>query len=233
MPSKPDARRRLAVAERGLADSVVLTVCSAPEGGMAQVDLTSEDLVRLARAGDATAARVLFERHQALLRPLVRRRIGKRLRRRVGESDVLQSAYVVAIERCADFEDRGPGSFARWLHGIVENKLLHTHRRHSAKKRDATREVANDPGSRHLGLVAQVDSPSGAAAREEERGNVLRLVDSLPDSYRLVVRLVHDRGLTLVETAERLGRSPDAVRKLYGRAMARLAASWEKRGGTQ
>jgi DNA-directed RNA polymerase specialized sigma24 family protein len=34
--------------------------------------------------------------------------------------------------------------------------------------------------------------------------------------------LVHQEGLTLVEAGERMGRSADAVRKLYGRALACL-----------
>ena len=39
-----------------------------------------------------------------------------------------------------------------------------------------------------------------------------------------MIRFVHIEGLTLVETGARMGRSADAVRKLYGRALAAMTA---------
>ena len=38
-----------------------------------------------------------------------------------------------------------------------------------------------------------------------------------------VLRLVHEEGLTIAEAAERMKRSSEATRKLYARALSRLA----------
>jgi RNA polymerase sigma factor (sigma-70 family) len=64
--------------------------------------------------------------------------------------------------------------------------------------------------------------PEEAAIRAEERRRLDRRIAALPPDYALVIRLVHDQGLTLVAAADRMGRSADAVRKLYGRAVAQL-----------
>ena len=45
----------------------------------------------------------------------------------------------------------------------------------------------------------------------------------LPEDYREVIRLRQDEQMTIRETAERMGRSPDAVKMLYGRALERLS----------
>jgi DNA-directed RNA polymerase specialized sigma24 family protein len=57
----------------------------------------------------------------------------------------------------------------------------------------------------------------------EESARLRAVVDSLEDDYGTVIRLVHLEGRSLAETGLRMGRSADAVRMLYGRAMDRLA----------
>jgi len=53
-------------------------------------------------------------------------------------------------------------------------------------------------------------------------------VDALAEDHATVIRLVHQEGLTLVEAGRRMGRTPDATRMLYGRAMQRLAARLDR-----
>ncbi len=182
---------------------------------------SDEEIVRRVCAGDAAAAAALFERHLPALRAAARRRLPAALRGRVGESDVVQEAYVAAFLRLGDFEDRGDGSFARWLRGILEHKIAHEARRVAAGKRDAKREIrlateAEPPAARQR-------SPSVEAMAGEETVRLRAVVDSLAPDYAAVLRHVHLEGLTLVETARRMDRSADAVDKLYGRALARLA----------
>jgi RNA polymerase sigma-70 factor (ECF subfamily) len=183
--------------------------------------ISDEDLVRRVRAGDEAAARLLFERHLPALRASVRGRVPADLRAKLGESDVIQEAYLAAYVNLAKFEDRGRGSFNAWLRQILDHKLVDEVRRHhEAAMRDARREerLATDAA------VPEPDqpSPSGIVAAEEESASVRVAVDELPSDYATVIRLVHQEGLTLVETGERMGRTADAVRKLYGRALACL-----------
>ena len=180
-----------------------------------------EDLVRRVRAGDEAAAGSLFDRHLPALRAHVRARLPANLRGKLGESDVIQEAYLAAYVNLAKFEDRGQGSFSAWLRQILEHKLVDEVRRHTdAAMRDARREERLATGA----SVAEPDqpSPSGVAADAEESAAVRAAVADLPSDYAAVIRLIHQEGLTLVEAGQRMGRSADAVRKLYGRAMACL-----------
>jgi DNA-directed RNA polymerase specialized sigma24 family protein len=65
-------------------------------------------------------------------------------------------------------------------------------------------------------------SPIGEAAAAEESASIRAAVAELPSDYAAIVRLIHQEDLTLVEAGRRMGRSADAVRKLYGRALACL-----------
>ena len=103
---------------------------------------TNEALVRAVRAGDAEAARRLFDRHCDALRGQVRRGLPTGIRKKVAESDVIQEAWIAAFLSLGDFEDRGDGSFARWLRGILDRRIARELRRHhGTAKRDARREV--------------------------------------------------------------------------------------------
>ncbi len=194
---------------------------------------TDEELSRRIVAGDADAAGTLFDRHAAALRASVRARLPAAMRGKIGESDVLQEAWLAAYLNLGNFEDRGDGSFAAWLRRILDRKLVDEVRRHTeAAMRDARREerLATD------GEVPAEDqpSPSGEVAAAEQSAAVRAAVEGLPSDYAVVIRLIHQEGLTLVEAGQRMGRSADAVRKLYGRALACLvdrAGGLESTGG--
>jgi RNA polymerase sigma-70 factor (ECF subfamily) len=183
-----------------------------------------EELVRRVLAGDTAAGAALFDRHLPALRARVRRRLPESLRGKVGESDVIQEAWIAAYARLADFEDRGDGSFAKWLRGIVAHKLAYETRRHAGTaKRDARREarLPTDAGGA-IPAMSQT-SVSQGAIRDEQSANLRRVIGSLRPEHAETLRLVHLEGLTLAEAGKRMGRSAEAVRKIYGRALARLA----------
>jgi RNA polymerase sigma-70 factor, ECF subfamily len=187
-------------------------------------DPTDEDLVRRVRGGDESAARLLFERHLPALRAKARARLPASLRGKVGASDVVQDAWLAAFLDVGKFEDRGEGSFAAWLRTILERRVADEVRRHAgAKKRDAKREVRLAKEAARLEPDRGQATPSGEVRDAEESARLRAVVDSLSDDYATVIRLVHREGLTLVEAGARMGRTPDATRMLYNRAMDRLA----------
>jgi RNA polymerase sigma-70 factor (ECF subfamily) len=187
---------------------------------------SDEDLVRRVRAGDEAAARLLFERHLPALRAKARAGLPSALRGKVGASDVVQEAWLAAFLALGDFEDRGDGSFGRWLRGIVAHRVADEIERHlEASKRDVRREQRMRTGSVDgFGPVPDQTSPSQAAVADEERRVLRDAFAALPEDYAAVLRHVHIEGLTLVETGVRMGRSADAIRKLYGRATVAMAA---------
>lgn len=189
-------------------------------------------LLKRYREGDGEAFRTLFERHVDLLQQRIGRSLPNHLRRRLAVSDVLQETRIVAFERRADFEVRGEDGFRKWLLGIVEMKIREAIRRHDRTvKRSAHREVTR--GQRlDTGQFCGADpSPSEVAATSELVERARRALERLPDDYREVLRLTREEGLTLREAAVRMGRSPEAVRKLCGRAICRFKEVFEEQGG--
>jgi RNA polymerase sigma-70 factor, ECF subfamily len=187
-------------------------------------ELPDEEIVRRVRSGDGSAARSLFERHRPALRAKARARLPAALRAKIDESDVVQDAYLAAFLSLGEFEDRGDGSFAAWLKQILEHKIKDEVRHHAGTaKRDARREVRLPTTADHVAGRGASRTPSVEAMAAEESARLRAVVDSLPDDYATVVRLVHLEGRTLADAGALMGRSADAARMLYGRAMARLA----------
>ena len=105
------------------------------------------ELLERIQAGDPEAAHTLFARYFPLLRSQVRRSLPAVLRRKVGESDVIQEAYLAVLQRLHDFEDRGGGSFEAWLRTVVDHKATDQIRRYlGTAKRDAGRERSHADG---------------------------------------------------------------------------------------
>ncbi|HEU4395550.1 MAG TPA: sigma-70 family RNA polymerase sigma factor [Planctomycetota bacterium] len=186
---------------------------------------SDEELVRRVREGDEAAARLLFDRHLPALRAKARARLPKAMRGRVAESDVIQDAWLAAFVDVGRFEDRGDGSFGKWLRGILAHKIGREIDRHvAARKRDVRRERRMRTGSVDgFGAAPGQSTPSEEAVSAEEQDVLRAAVATLPEDHATVVRLVHLEGLSLFDAGARMGRSADAARKLYGRALAAMA----------
>ena len=186
-------------------------------------DLTDELLVARAQQGDEAAFRLLIERRTPMLRGRIRRRLPWLVRRKLGESDVLQAAYLAAFQRLADFEDRGEGSFAAWFDRILEFKIKKVLRQYrDTAKRNVGREITRDQRPATVDVRARGSTPSGHAIAGELEDRVKDAMAELPDDYRTVLRLVKEQALPLAEAGRRMKRSEKAAAKLYGRALCRL-----------
>jgi RNA polymerase sigma-70 factor (ECF subfamily) len=186
---------------------------------------SDEELFRRVRAGDESAARALFDRHLPMLRERARSRLPSTLRSRVGASDVIQDAYLAAFRAIGDFEDRGDGSFAAWLRQILERRIAAEVREGVlAAKRDVRRQVRIPTGTSVAGPARDQLSPSEEAMAEEDAAGLRAAKAGLSADHRTVIELIHDEGLTLARAGERMGRSAEAARKLYSRAIAELSA---------
>lgn len=191
---------------------------------------SDEELVRRVRDGDAAAADVLFHRHLPLLRAVARRRLPGGIGAKVGASDVVQDAWLAAFQSLAEFRDRGPGSFGRWLRQILEHKVVDEVRRHvGARSRDARREVRLRTRGDPAEPADHRTSPSGVIAGFEDADFVREAIAELPSDHAEVLRWIHREGLSLAEAGEKMQRSADAVRKLHARALASLADRLERR----
>ena len=184
------------------------------------------ELVERARGGDEAAFRVLHDRYAAGLFARVRRRLPAVLRRRVAESDIVQEVFAVAFRRLGAFRGSDHGAFAHWIGRIADRKVNETLRYHfDAEKRAAAREFADERRPATGEFEAKGPTPSAVAMGKELDAALANGLANLPEDYRTVLRLVHEEGLRLADAGERMGRSPEAVRKLYGRALSVLSES--------
>ena len=187
------------------------------------------ELIRRFRAGDEEAFRTLLVRHGGALSARIRRNLPAKVARRVAVSDVLQESCAVAFRRREHLEVRGADAFRNWLLGIVDNKVREAVRSHAqVAARSAHREI-----SRHdrldTGLfVGRQGTPSRHAIQREEVELTREAMSRLPDQFRQVLKLTLLQGMTMREAAERMGRSREAVKKLYGRAVVRLKTVYEE-----
>lgn len=180
-------------------------------------------LLARAREGDEDALRTLFDRHRGALEARIRRFLPRAVQRKVSVSDVVQEARILAFARTAEFEPEREGAYRAWLLRIAELKAREALRTHAGtSKRAVGREVTRGDASATPDGVAAGPSPSQAAVTAETRHLVLRALATLPPDYREVLRLARLEGLAIREVAERMGRSTEAVKKLYGRALTSL-----------
>jgi len=158
----------------------------------------------------------------------VRRRMGPDLAARESASDIVQSTCRELLRAASRFEDRGEASFQRWVQAAAEHKLQNRARHWRAQRRAA------DPGPIHAGQAGAGDEfepaapsslrPSQDAMLREEVQRLERAFRSLGPEYRRVLERSQIDGATHAEIAREMGRSPEAVRKLVARALARLSA---------
>ncbi|MCR9245778.1 MAG: sigma-70 family RNA polymerase sigma factor [bacterium] len=173
------------------------------------------DLVNRLQDGQTGAWEDLYRRYRDEMLLSVRLGMGKQLRESLQSEDVLQSVALAAFQAMPRFEARQSGGLRGFLHKLVRHKLVDQARALQAKKRAGTTPLTPSQAD---GL-AQPEAPTYSDPRYEKIEHAL---SQMPDDMRAVIQLRRFEGLSSQETAERMQKSDDAVRKLYSRAIARL-----------
>jgi len=208
-----------------------------PEG-----PLRFEELLASARRGDRESFGRLMELHGAFLPGFVERAMDGRLRAVLDAEDVLQDVRVAAFRAISAAEFPGPGAFRRWLETITKHRLVDLARRHLGRRRREGQALSLDEtvgrsesgaSLRRRDLVPGADtSPSGIASRREAAEALEVVLSRIPPHYRDVIRFVVVERIPLREIATRLGRSPDAARKVLDRALLACGAAMREARGT-
>lgn len=188
-------------------------------------------LVQAASRGDATAVEELLQRHLPDLHHFIRMRAGRLLLAKEESSDLVQSTCREILQHLDRFQYENDDAFKKWLHTTALRKILDRARYYQAEKRDAAREVmppagggsSQPPDGRLADMYRTFTTPSRTAMNREELARVQVAFEELPADYREVIVLARVVGLPHSEIAERMQRSPGAVRVLLSRALARLA----------
>lgn len=188
--------------------------------------------LRAARQGDPRALAALLESARAYLLVVARGAIDPLLQAKASGNDLVQEAFLETLRIFERFTGNTEEEFLAWIREIVLNKGKDFRRRfRGAQSRQVNREQS-------LGSLTWLDEPRGpipgtdlspssqAQVNEEERV-VARALARLPDHYQQVIRLRTWEKLTFAEVGSRLGRTEDAVRMLWARAIDRLGQELE------
>ena len=197
----------------------------------------TESWIAAAKVGDRVALAKLLAACDPRLRARAQSRMDAAMRARRGPDDLLQDAYAEVVRQIRAFRGGDLRSFVSWANVILDHKLVDARRAAHAGARDIDREArggGRSGSSSYWNLLenvyADTGTPSRVIRKDEALGALAICLDDLAGDHREVIRLRFLEGLSVEETAERLGRTSGAVVALTKRALATLKRSMDRRG---
>lgn len=188
-----------------------------------------ERQMQLARQGDDSARGRLLEKYQTYLLLLARLEIGRRLQTKADAADLIQETFLEAHRNFRNFRGQTERDFIAWLRAILLAQTALFVRRYVGTQgrnvyREQQLEISSSRSSRipAAGILSPDSTPSQHAVKQEQGVLLADALDQLPPEYREVIIMRNLEELPLVEIAAAMGRSVNAVQKLWVRALARL-----------
>lgn len=138
--------------------------------------------------------------------------------RLLDQADIVQLTIIKGIENYERFRGETNAELACWLRQILTRQIL-SHRRQLSSLKETTISDAT--------LAYLQSAPRKTLFREsdnlQEMGQSVRAaISRLPSHYREVVELHHFQKMSFVTIGKRKGKTSEAMRKIWGRAILRL-----------
>lgn len=149
--------------------------------------MTEKDLIQGCTRGDRKCQEEVFRRYAGKMLVVCRRYA----RHQMEAEDILQDAFIKIFKNIGDFQERG--SFEGWVRRIVVNTALKNIDKKSFSNEQIGGEIDNDAG----------EAPSVYSELGEE--DLLKMIASLPEGYRVVFNLYAIEGFSHKEIADLLG----------------------------
>jgi len=170
------------------------------------------ELFRRAAEGDGEALGRVVAHYEERLLARIRLMMGPEARGCVESGDVLQDVFSEAIRGLRAGDLRDERAFLRWVTAIARNHIVDAVRR----RREQSLEALS-------GELMTGESSVAARLTAEEAGQRLaEAIEELDPARQKVVELRALEGWAWGRIAAELGRSEEAVRKLYHRALLAL-----------
>lgn len=193
-----------------------------------QSSLNSAELVDRVRHNDAQAANELCRRYLPRLLQMARLKLGPKLRRKMESMDIVQDVMMQVFTRdFQEFEFSNEHALIRYLAQVLQNELSDRNEYLQRKKRDVNREqqLAIEATDHHP-VTAGSKTPSQIVSLQEDFDQMAAAMDQLklerPDYWNLIYEIEFEER-PIVELANDLHESPDAVRMRLKRAKLKLA----------
>ncbi len=194
--------------------------------GPIRYEVTIVELLESARNGCASSLGELLEKYRPYLLQIANEQIAPNLRSKVGGSDLVQQSFLEAGAVIDRFRGNTSSEFGCWLREILLNNLSNTRRHYSTDKRQIARELRiKESGAsfgRVLDPIANDKTPSAEFLHQVDLDTMQKAFLNLPVVYQdVIVGRNRDRK-SFHEIGGELGRSAEAVRKIWARAIATL-----------
>lgn len=157
-------------------------------------------------------AQGILARHEKRLLARIRRMMGPEAREGAESGDVLQSVYADALSSLSTGRLEGH-HLLPWMTEVARHKIVDEVRRR--RERPMSVSSADVPSAAQTSPVTQLFEG------ETERA-LLEALARLDPEHRRVVTLRCEEGLSWLEVARVVGRTEEAARKLYHRALLEL-----------
>ena len=172
------------------------------------MELSDEEILARASAGDRDAFGMLYERYIDRIFNYVYYRTGN-----VNDAeDLTARVFQRAMNHIVNYTDRGV-PFSAWLYRIAHNLVANWHRDRSRKQEIP---ISDAP------LVAKGDAPEASLVHTEQQESLLRLIRSLPSERQTLLILKFVEHYSNAEIGVIMGRSEGAVKSLYHRTLLAL-----------
>lgn len=173
--------------------------------------MDDETLVKECAKGNPKAQRALFDKFAPKMLSVCNRYIGKSDE----AEDVLQDAFVKIFQKVVEFKMEG--SLEGWIRRIVVNTAL-----------DAIRKNKKTLGDVSVDDVSYKISYTDDNFDDMDVKHLLKIINNLPDGYRVVFNMFAIEGYSHKEIADTLGVTENTSKSQYSRARAYLRNELEK-----
>lgn len=161
--------------------------------------------------GNAKAQRMLFDKFAPKMLSVCARYMPE-----IEEAeDVLQDGFVKVFQKIGEFKMEG--SLEGWIRRVMVNTALDALR----KNKKTSTDVSIDDVSYKLPY-------DDVAFDDMDVAHLMRLIESMPEGYRIVFNLFAVEGYSHKEIADNLGITESTSKSQYSRARAFLRAQLEK-----
>ena len=153
--------------------------------------------------GDTTAFQRIVERYQGAVSGVALSIVGDF----AASQDIAQEVFWIAWNSRAQLRDAS--RLAPWLFGITRNKAKDWGRQQCAARTHAELET--------VASISREPDPAEQSVSLEEQALVWKALDALPETYRETLILFYRQGSAVLDVAETLGVSEDAVKQRLNR----------------
>jgi RNA polymerase sigma factor (sigma-70 family) len=181
--------------------------------------------VRKVLEGDTHSFQYLQQKYYKLILNLIR----KMIKEEDDVEDLAQESFIKAYRALSSFQFGF--SFSAWLYRIASNTCIDFLRKKRFPTISLSQTVAGNDEEYEIEIGDQTYVPDLNVMNEERRIALYKAIDSLPENYRIIIKLRHEDELDYKDISERLDMPLGTVKAHLFRARKILYDALSKNKG--